>query len=165
MSRDREHLIYQSPHPVTLPPLSLEGMPVEIKLHILFALRDLPSLRCLRSASSEYYLTSRAYPRSLHAKFKNTYTPSTWSLRFDNALLQGKSHHVTSSAAFSSLLTCKRSRKRVVHPLQSPPTLPPHLDHTWALRSPIDTPRLDDRAHLLSHRRVGKRCPRGTTFP
>jgi len=68
-------------------------MPLEIKLQILLSLSDLPSLRCLKFASREYYLAARACSKSLRAKFKTEamYTPMHWSARFDKALEQGES--------------------------------------------------------------------------
>jgi len=68
-------------------------MPLEIKLQILLSLPDLPSLRCLKFASREYYLAARASSKTLCAKFSTEamYTPMHWSLRFDKALVQGES--------------------------------------------------------------------------
>jgi len=68
-------------------------MPLEIKLQILLSLSDLPSLRCLKFASREYYLAARTCSKTLYTKFrtKSMYTPMHWSVRFDKALEQGES--------------------------------------------------------------------------
>ena len=77
------------------PTASLEGMPSEIKLEILHALHDLPSLRLLKLASREYYLTARTHVRSLAAAYQGTYHPEGPWPRFDEVIFKGQLHSVS----------------------------------------------------------------------
>jgi len=72
------------------PAASLEGMPSEIKLEILHALHDLPSLRLLKLASREYYFAACASVRSLAAAYEDTYHPAKPWPRLDEGLFQGQ---------------------------------------------------------------------------
>jgi len=81
--------IRQSPECFKYATASLEGMPADLKLEILHALHDLPSLRLLKLASREYYLIARSHTRSLETAFREKYHPEKPWPRLDGAFLQG----------------------------------------------------------------------------
>jgi len=73
------------------PSASLEGMPSEIKLEIMHALHDLPSLRLLKLASREYYMTARTHVRSLTAAYRGKFHPDKAWPRLGGVFFQGQS--------------------------------------------------------------------------
>ena len=104
--------IRQSPDSFKYATASLEGMPADLKLEILHAIHDLPSLRRLKLASREYYLVARSHTRSFAKAFRGKWHPDKPWPRLDGVFFQGQS---ALPYRAPQLLTCQISREGMAY--------------------------------------------------